>query len=568
VPASEMALRGILVTLVMPSLVWSNQRWAEEPTSSAVNPGEEAVLACKVVNMGGDCRWERRTKAGEAGMPVGIYRGKYEWAGRPGVGDCSLRILQADADYDAGWWVCQVTASSFRATDTLISKEARLVVRGPPKSVSLSVDGSPLAQGRLQGRAGEEAAVRCTAIGGNPAPTLMWRLGDAWVEAGPTTEDVQEGTVSSVLRLPLSRDHHGQGLQCLVRHPALTDDMAARAGLSVQFPPVTSFSPPEASPTVLEGGSYNVTCLVSANPPTQGSWVRGSTGEEAGIGPVLNLRSVSRHHGGAYNCIATNPLGSSDPRTLMLGVQYAASVVSVRPGGSLTGQYGGEVELHCEGAGSPSPNLSWQQTSARGVAGRGVGGRLTLSGLQYEDQGEYTCLAENSVGRERSPPVSLSVIGPPRVALAHIGGVQLLEGGDAVLEVEWCAAPFPRQVWLLEGRGGEELRLAAGLSHGKYRAAEAKPSDLSNCYISALHILQADAMDSREYKLRLENEHGAEEHIAQLTVGGLQWRKETVIGSLVGAASTLLVALLVLVCCCRRCCTQQKKVKQEAERTV
>ena len=213
--------------------------------------------------------------------------------------------------------------------------------------------------------------------------------------------------------------------------------MAARAGLSVQckfcqsvkkiknvhnltyqlsyltepvsVPPVTSFSPPEASPTVLEGGSYNVTCLVSANPPTQvllssshhdhhhlskphdcqaiplfpqipargptpqmspgfclfqpfpsspsslwctahhacpklcnskarhpsslltcqsnncnsaqGSWVRGSTGEEAGIGPVLNLRSVSRHHGGAYNCIATNPLGSSDPRTLMLGVQ-------------------------------------------------------------------------------------------------------------------------------------------------------------------------------------------------------------------------------------------------------
>ena len=39
--------------------------------------------------------------------------------------------------------------------------------------------------------------MRCTAIGGNPAPTLMWRLGDAWVEAGPTTEDVQEGTVRS-----------------------------------------------------------------------------------------------------------------------------------------------------------------------------------------------------------------------------------------------------------------------------------------------------------------------------------------------------------------------------------
>ena len=48
----------------------------------------------------------------------------------------------------------------------------------------------------------------------------------------------------------------------------------------------------------------------------------------------------------------------------------AASVVSVRPGGSLTGQYGGEVELQCEGTGSPTPSMSWQQTSARGVAGR------------------------------------------------------------------------------------------------------------------------------------------------------------------------------------------------------
>ena len=25
-----------------------------------------------------------------------IFRGKYEWAGRPGVGDCSLRVLQVN----------------------------------------------------------------------------------------------------------------------------------------------------------------------------------------------------------------------------------------------------------------------------------------------------------------------------------------------------------------------------------------------------------------------------------------------------------------------------------------
>lgn len=559
----------LLGLLLLPGLtVRAIQRWEEEPASLAVNPGEEAVLACRVTNMEGDCRWERRPGAGQAAIPVGIYRGKYEWAGRPGVGDCSLRVLQADSEYDSGNWVCQVTASTFHNTDTLISREARLVVRGPPKSVSLSVAGAPLAQGRLQGRAGQEASIACTAQGGNPAPSLAWRLGDAWVEAEPSTEDVEAGTVTSVLRLPLSRSDHQKPLQCRVHHPALTEDMAARTGLSVTFPPETSLSPPAAAISLLEGASHTVTCLVSANPPAQATWLRADTGAEVGSGPVLSLRGVTRQQAGDYTCVATNSLGSSPPRALALNVQFAASVVSVRPGGSLTGQYGGSLELTCEGAGSPAPALSWQQSSPRGVSGRGLGGRLTLSSLQYEDQGEYTCTAENSVGQERSPPVSIALVGPPRVALGDIKGVQLLEGGNAVLEVQWCAAPFPsRQVWLLGGRRGEEVRLAAGLSHDKYRAEPARPGDLPNCYISALHIDGADRLDSREYRLRLENEHGAEEHIARLTVGP-QWRRETVIGSVVGAASTLLVALLALACCCRRCCAEQKKVKQEAERTV
>ena len=47
---------GMGMVLLMPWMVTGSQRWDEEPRSFAVNPGEEAVLACKVVNMGGDCR--------------------------------------------------------------------------------------------------------------------------------------------------------------------------------------------------------------------------------------------------------------------------------------------------------------------------------------------------------------------------------------------------------------------------------------------------------------------------------------------------------------------------------
>ncbi len=63
-------------------------------------------------------------------QPIGLYNGKYEWAARPGTGDCSLNLMAIDIKFDDGLWECQVTASSFESQDALASKPARLVVRG------------------------------------------------------------------------------------------------------------------------------------------------------------------------------------------------------------------------------------------------------------------------------------------------------------------------------------------------------------------------------------------------------------------------------------------------------
>ena len=97
----------------------------------------------------------------------------------------------------------------------------------------------------------------------------------------------------------------------------------------------------------------------------------------------------------------------------------AASVVSVRPGRSLTGQYGGEVELHCEGAGSPSPNLSWQQTSARGVAGRWAVHHK--SHLPHIPKICVICLSEQGCWWQTHPLWS-AIRGPGRV---HLPGREL-----------------------------------------------------------------------------------------------------------------------------------------------
>ena len=72
----------------------------------------------------GECRWEKD------GTPVGMYENKYEWHGSVAEGDCSLRVREANIEYDNGVWQCQVTASDFTQRDTLISEGAELVVRG------------------------------------------------------------------------------------------------------------------------------------------------------------------------------------------------------------------------------------------------------------------------------------------------------------------------------------------------------------------------------------------------------------------------------------------------------
>ena len=63
-------------------------------------------------------------------QPIGIYPGKYQWAGKPSLGDCSLEVREANITFDDGEWECQVTSSSFASQDALASKPARLVVRG------------------------------------------------------------------------------------------------------------------------------------------------------------------------------------------------------------------------------------------------------------------------------------------------------------------------------------------------------------------------------------------------------------------------------------------------------
>jgi hypothetical protein len=69
-------------------------------------------------------------------------------------------------------------------------------------------------------------------VGGNPAPRLVWFLGERRLEG--KLEQEQEGRTLSRLRLPVSREDDGRILKCEARHEALTESLRAEAPLTIQ----------------------------------------------------------------------------------------------------------------------------------------------------------------------------------------------------------------------------------------------------------------------------------------------------------------------------------------------
>lgn len=89
---------AIVFSLLLAKLASARQTFDSEPVNVEVNPGEIAVLTCRIFGKDRDsiCHWQKD------GFPIRMQSGKYEWNGNKEQGDCSLRVLRADINFDNG----------------------------------------------------------------------------------------------------------------------------------------------------------------------------------------------------------------------------------------------------------------------------------------------------------------------------------------------------------------------------------------------------------------------------------------------------------------------------------
>ncbi|XP_020615552.1 neural cell adhesion molecule 2-like [Orbicella faveolata] len=151
----------------------------------------------------------------------------------------------------------------------------------------------------------------------------------------------------------------------------------------------------------------NFTCISSeANPPVYNYLL--SDGEDG-----FNLRKsgtwitkISREGKSIFNCVAYQPtknVTSKNNVTLTVNVPVSINL----PKKNFIFEEGGNVEVHCNAAGSPRPTVIWRKVQGGGYNPT-EGKLLIITNISRAQAGEYRCTANNTCG-EKSTVTTIDV---------------------------------------------------------------------------------------------------------------------------------------------------------------
>ena len=181
-------------------------------------------------------------------------------------------------------------------------------------------------------------------------------------------------------------------------------------------------------------------------------------------------------------------------------------------------------------------------TAAGQVRRRGDTAELLIEDVGSGYQGEYSCVARNSIGGEgievQSDSITIEVTGVPEV-VKEVTEVVGVIGQDVRIEGQFCSDPPPLwNTWEWDG-----VVLPAGSQMGGHFKAEqvAHPSR-DDCYISRLVIRRLEMKDARNYVTSVENREG------KVTVTTLLRITDPVsMASVIAVVLTILIIFVLMV---------------------
>ncbi|XP_036883594.1 matrix-remodeling-associated protein 5 [Sturnira hondurensis] len=177
---------------------------------------------------------------------------------------------------------------------------------------------------------------------------------------------------------------------------------------------------------------------------------------------TLVVKSVTDKDAGDYLCVARNKVGD-DFVVLKVNVVMKPAKIEHKEENDHRVFYGGDLKVDCVASGLPNPEISWslpdgslvssfmQSDDGGGRAKRYVvfnNGTLYFNEVGLREEGDYTCVAENQVGKDEMT-VRVKVVAEPAAVQNKAYSVVQVPYGDVVtVACEAKGEPAPRVTWL------------------------------------------------------------------------------------------------------------------------
>ncbi|XP_038817142.1 roundabout homolog 2-like isoform X3 [Salvelinus namaycush] len=330
---------------------------------------------------------------------------------------------------------------------------------------------------------GEPATLNCKAEG-RPNPTVEW------YKDGERVETDRDDPRSHRMLLPSGslfflRIVHGrrskpdEGVYTCVARNYLGEAVSHNASLEVAILR-DDFRQAPSDVVVAAGEPAVLECVPPrGHPEPTVSWKRNNARVSnkddriSMLGGKLMISHTRKSDAGMYVCVGTNVVGErdSDPAELVVygesrvcvcvcarvfvcnsGSLFAERPVLMRRPVNQVVMEEETIDFLCEVHGDPAPTVRWRREQADLPRGRFEilsDNSLRLTGVREEDEGTYTCMSENSVGKTEASAM-LQVHVPPQIAINPRDQISA-QGRSVTFRCGTRGNPSPAIFWKKEG---------------------------------------------------------------------------------------------------------------------
>ncbi|KAL0185092.1 hypothetical protein M9458_020788 [Cirrhinus mrigala] len=176
---------------------------------------------------------------------------------------------------------------------------------------------------------------------------------------------------------------------------------------------------------------------------------------------TLTITSVTEKDEGDYLCVARNKMGD-DYVLLKVNVMTKAAKIDHKSLSDHKVSYGGELKVDCIASGLPNPEITWSlpdgtmvnsipQSDNSGLRTKRYvmfdNGTLYLNEVGMREEGDYTCYAENEIGKDEMKVHIKVVVDAPIIRNSAYSVVKVPYGETAVLNCSAKGEPTPTITW-------------------------------------------------------------------------------------------------------------------------